>query len=115
MSKEVISSEQRAQNFIALLIQHPGLVLSDNRHLLHRFQAFIAGLRWANAFNEANDRELYDFLCNLESKLTSKFLDSDSGVGWIDELMNRTGGDEQLAFGQLVSTLSDLATKEGVI
>lgn len=115
MSGNTIDAEQRAHNFVDLLASRPGMILSDNRHLLHRVQAFIAGLKWANAFSEAGDRTLCHFLCSFESSLTKVLLDSDSGVGWIDELMSRTGGDEQLAYDQLIFLLRELAIKAEVL
>ncbi|MFM2165891.1 MAG: hypothetical protein RIS79_262 [Verrucomicrobiota bacterium] len=91
------------------------MVLGDNRHLLHRFQAFVAGLKWANGFKETNQEKLYSFLTSIEIRLSQSLIGSDSGVGWFDELLKRTDSDEQKAFELLLDQLATLAGEDKIV
>ena len=109
------SAEHKAYIFFTLLAQRPGMVLGDNRHLLHRFQAFIAGLKWANGLKETSQEKLHSFLSSVEIRLSKLLIDSDSGVGWFDELLQRADGDEQKAFGLLMEQLTSLAVEDKIM
>lgn len=101
--------------FIKLLKDRPFLILGGLHYPVHRLQAFIAGVNWARSLIEEGEGGLVDVLASMNQNISSTLMDSNSGVGWVEESLRQCGNDEGKAFLLLQGIVEEAisAAKDG--
>jgi hypothetical protein len=110
-----VCAKEWVANFIDMWATRPGMVMSGDSYPLDRVQAFLAGLKWAHSFHEMKMDPFVSMLQTLERKLSREIDGSDSGVSWFDALLERSGGDQSLAFQEFIHLLRHIAEQEKLI
>jgi hypothetical protein len=110
-----VSPEEGVANFIDMWATRPGMVMSGDSHPLDRVQAFLAGLKWAHSFHEMNMDHFVSLLQTLEGKLSREIDESDTGVSWFAALLERSEGDQSVAFQEFINLLRRIAKSEKLI